>query len=261
MAAENSFGVVIVGNEILSGKRADRHLPHVIDTLAASGLQVAWSRVVSDQRRRLVHELRQTQQDAVPVLCFGGIGATPDDQTRQAAGEAFGCALVRHRDAQALIEQRFGDGAWPVRIRMADLPEDCLLIPNPGSGIPGFTLYNHHFFPGITDIAWPMLDWVLDTVYPSSAGPLQEKSVRIFDVAESELVGLMEELNRRHPGTGLFSLPHRAVNGYVEIGFRGNDGEVESAFSGLVIALERRALCYELVGGELANATISKAAV
>ena len=261
MGAESRFGVVIVGDEILSGKRTDRHLRHVIDTLAARGQQVAWSRVVSDRRDRLVHALRQTRQDAVPVLCFGGIGATPDDQTRQAAGEAFGCTLARHPEAQALIEMRFGGEAWPVRVRMADLPESCQLIPNPCSGVPGFTLYKHHFFPGFTAMAWPMLDWVLDTSYPSCTRPLQERSVRVFDVAESELVGLMEELNGSHPGAGLFSLPRMAAIKSVEIGFRGEHGRVEPAFSELVMALDRRALHYELAGGKRTNAAIRQAAV
>ncbi len=249
MAAESSFGVVIVGDEILSGKRNDRHLPHVIDTLAARGIEVAWSRIVSDKRSRLVHELRQTQQDSVPVLCFGGIGATPDDQTRQAAGEAFGWALARHPGVLDIIERRFGSEAWPIRVRMADLPDGCLLIPHPSGGIPGFTLYNHHFFPGFPELAWPMLDWVLDTYYPSCASPRQEKSVRVIAVAESELVGLMEALSRRHPGARLFSLPHMGMINSVEIGFRGEHHSIEPAFSELVVALDRRALCYELPGG------------
>ncbi len=261
MGAESRFGVVIIGDEILSGKRTDRHLPHVIDTLAVRGQQVAWSRVVSDRRDGLVHTLRQTRQEAVPVLCFGGIGATPDDQTRQAAGEAFGCTLARHAEAQALIERRFGAEAWPVRVRMADLPEGCQLIPNPCSGVPGFSLYRHHFFPGFTAMAWPMLDWVLDTGYPSCSRPRQERSVRVFDVAESELVGLMEALNERHPGAGLFSLPRMAAIKSVEIGFRGEPVRVEPAFSELVMALGRRALHYELANEKRTNAAIRKAAV
>ncbi|MGB5536318.1 MAG: molybdopterin-binding protein, partial [Thiogranum sp.] len=103
------FGMVVIGDEILCGKRTDKHLPHVIEVLQARGMQVGWSRVVGDHRQRLVHELQLSQLDALPVLCFGGIGATPDDQTRQAAAEAFGTGLARHPDAAAMIEDRFGE--------------------------------------------------------------------------------------------------------------------------------------------------------
>jgi len=131
MSAVTQFGVVVIGDEILCGKRTDKHLPHVIEILQVHGMQVAWSRVVGDHRQRLVNELKMTQLDTLPVLCFGGIGATPDDQTRQAAAEAFGTRLHRHPDAAVMIEEQFGEGAYPNRMRMADLPEDCLLIPNP----------------------------------------------------------------------------------------------------------------------------------
>ena len=107
------FGLVVIGDEIICGKRTDKHLPHVIEVLQARGMQVAWSRLVGDHRQRLVHELKTTQQDALPVFCFGGIGITPDDQTRQAAAAAFGTRLARHPDVVAMIEDQFGDDAYP----------------------------------------------------------------------------------------------------------------------------------------------------
>ena len=124
---QSRFGVLVIGDEILSGKRQDKHLAHVIATLGARGASVAWYRVAGDERRALCETLYQTQQDPVPVLCFGGIGATPDDNTREAAAEAFGCSLQTHADALALIESQFGGRARPNRVRMAELPEDCLI--------------------------------------------------------------------------------------------------------------------------------------
>lgn len=255
------FGVLVIGDEILSGKRRDKHFAHVIETLQPRGMSVAWYRVAGDQPRALAAALRETQRDSIPVLCFGGIGATPDDNTRQAAAEAFGCPLETNAEALALIREQFGEATNPGRVRMSRLPENCLLIPNPCNRIPGFTLYEHHFLPGFPELAWPMLDWVLDTGYPSCSRPRQERSVRVFDVAESELVGLMEALNERHPGAGLFSLPRMAAIKSVEIGFRGEAVRVEPAFSELVMALDRRALCYELANEKRTNAAIRKAAV
>jgi len=245
MSDITQFGVVVIGDEMLCGKRTDKHLPHVIEVLQARGMQVAWSRLVGDHRQRLVHELQTTQMDDLPVLCFGGIGATPDDQTRQAAAEAFGTGLARHPDAAAMIEEQFGEDAYPNRIRMADLPLDCLLIPNPHNRIPGFTLYDHHFFPGFPSMAWPMLDWVLDHYYPHDAAREMEKSVRVFRARESDLVQFMDELSAGLSGAKLFSLPHMGSRPSIELGFRGEQSVVEAAFSRLVSALSRRGLEFE----------------
>ena len=245
MNEARQFGVVIVGDELLSGKRTDKHLSHVIETLHARGMCVAWSRVAADNHDRLVDELRLTQLDSLPVFCFGGIGATPDDQTRQAAARAFGTRLVRHPGAVGMIEGRFGRKACPDRVRMAELPEDCLLIPNPQSRIPGFTLFDHHFFPGFPSLAWPMLDWVLDQYYCHDMLPEVEQSVRVFDVHESSLIQLMDELSANHPRAKIFSLPHMAAVDSIELGFRGEQAAVEAAFSDLLAALKTRAVEFE----------------
>ena len=245
MNEARQFGVVIVGDELLSGKRTDKHLSHVIETLHARGMCVAWSRVAADNHDRLVDELRLTQLDSLPVFCFGGIGATPDDQTRQAAARAFGTRLVRHPGAVGMIEGRFGRKACPDRVRMAELPEDCLLIPNPQSRIPGFTLFDHHFFPGFPSLAWPMLDWVLDQYYCHDMLPEVEQSVRVFDVHESSLIQLMDELSAKHPRAKIFSLPHMAAVNSIELGFRGEQAAVEAAFSDLLAALKTRAVEFE----------------
>lgn len=255
------FAVVIVGDELLSGKRTDKHLPHVIEVLQARGMQVAWSRVVSDHKQRLVRELKLTQLDSLPVFCFGGIGATPDDQTRQAAAEAFGTRLVRHPAAVGMIEDRFGREAYPDRVRMADLPEDCLLIPNPHSRIPGFTLFDHHFFPGFPSMAWPMLDWVLDHYYCHDMLPEVEKSVRVFDTHESALIQLMDELSAIHCRAKLFSLPHMAAVNSIELGFRGEQAVVEAAFSDMLAALTMRALEFERLDQGAVTSALRQAVV
>jgi molybdopterin-biosynthesis enzyme MoeA-like protein len=240
-----SVGALIVGDELLLGRREDRHLPHLIDTLARRGMQLAWARYAGDERDRLAEELRQTQLYDVPVLCFGGIGATPDDQTRAAAAQAFGCELVRHPEAVRLIESQFGAEAYPHRIRMAELPEDCLLIPNPVNNIPGFTLFDHHFMPGFPRMAWPMLDWVLQRYFLQPGAQLAERALRVFGVRESDLVELMETLVLRHPDAKLFSLPHLGDASSIELGFRGPADAVAKAFADLVAELEGRALSYE----------------
>jgi molybdopterin-biosynthesis enzyme MoeA-like protein len=240
------FGVLVIGDELLSGKRQDRHFAHVIETLRARGHTIAWYRVVADDSNALCKTLRQSQQDCVPVLCFGGIGATPDDNTRQAAAQAFGCRLQVHAEALALIESRFGAAARPNRVRMAELPEGCLLIPNPRNRIAGFTLYEHHFFPGFPDMAWPMLDWVLERYYPRCASSMvYESSLRVFGVPESELLDLMERMTLDFPAARLFSLPRLGDPVSIELGFRGERRVVDAAFACLQSELTQRRLLFE----------------
>jgi len=243
-----NFGVLVVGDEILSGKRQDEHLARVIHLLRERGQSVAWYRVASDDRQSLSETLRQTQQGSLPVFCFGGIGATPDDNTRQAAARAFGCPLQVHTEALALIEAQFGAAARPNRVRMAELPEDCLLIPNPVNRIPGFTLYEHHFLPGFPCMAWPMLVWVLERYYPADESTtLCERSLRVAGVPESELLDLMEMLVRAFPAARLFSLPRYGEPGSIELGFRGEEPAVNAAFTALAAALGQRQLAFETV--------------
>ena len=106
-----SFGLIIVGDEILSGKRADKHMPKVIELLAARGLALAYADYVGDDPDRITATLRRAFASGDVVFCCGGIGATPDDHTRQCAALALGQALVLHPEARALIRERMQDVA------------------------------------------------------------------------------------------------------------------------------------------------------
>ena len=109
------FGLIIVGDEILSGKRADKHLARVIGLLSARGLSLSWVRYVGDDPRRLTADLRDAFGGTDAVFCCGGIGATPDDHTRQCAAAALGVDLALHPQARELILQRMRDlGAFIV---------------------------------------------------------------------------------------------------------------------------------------------------
>src|SRR6266478_1039991 len=96
-----TIGALIIGDEILSGKRQDRHLAHVIDTLRSRGLTLDWARLEADDRGRLIAVLRESFARGDIVFSFGGVGATPDDHTRQAAAAALGVDLARHPQAVA----------------------------------------------------------------------------------------------------------------------------------------------------------------
>ena len=105
----SSFGLIIIGDEILSGKRQDKHMTQVIQLLQARGLSLAWCQLVGDDRQRITAALAQAFQSGDTVFSCGGIGATPDDHTRQCAGAALGRELELHPQARDLIESRMRD--------------------------------------------------------------------------------------------------------------------------------------------------------
>jgi molybdopterin-biosynthesis enzyme MoeA-like protein len=247
-----NIGALIIGDEILSGKRADKHLPHVIATLAARGLALDFVHYLGDDRERLTALLRDSFARGDLLFSFGGIGATPDDHTRQAAAVALGLPLVRHPEAMAEIEARFGAEAYPHRVLMAEFPEGARVIPNPVNRIAGFAIRDHHFFPGFPQMAWPMLDWVLATWYADLRRvPPQERAIVVHGAGESQLLPLMEANVARFPKLKLFSLPSFMPDGgrRIELGVKGDPGEVDAAIAHLRVGVEAAGFSWEPIEG------------
>jgi len=189
------------------------------------------------------------------VFSTGGIGATPDDHTRQCAARALDVPLVLHPQAQALIEQRMQDQAKEQgkvydptaadnlhRLNMGVFPQGADIIPNPYNKIPGFSVGRVHFVPGFPVMAWPMMEWVLDTLYPTlfKSQSWQERSVIVFGAMEATLTPLMEQLERDHLGIKVFSLPsvdHPEFGRHIELGVKGAPSQVGPAYAALLAGL------------------------
>jgi len=243
-----AIGVVVVGDEILSGKRQDRHLAHAIETLGARGLSVDWAHYAGDDADHLTALYRDTFAHGDLVFSFGGIGATPDDRTRQAAAAALGVALERHPEAVAEIEARFGSEAYPHRVLMAEFPAGARIIPNPFNRIAAFSVRDHHFMPGFPQMAWPMMDWVLATHYPAlKREPPVERAIAVFDAGESQLLPLMDENVARFPRVKLFSLPAFLPGGgrRIELGVRGPRAVADAALEHLVAGVRAAGFRFE----------------
>jgi molybdenum cofactor synthesis domain-containing protein len=233
-----AFGLIVIGDEILSGRREDKHFPAIRQLLADRGLRLAWVNYLGDDRQRLTETLRQSFANSDVVLSTGGIGATPDDHTRQAAAAALGLPLALHPEAAALIAERTREVNLPLtpeRLRMGEFPQGATLIPNPVNRIPGFSLRDHHFVPGFPAMAWPMLEWVLDTRYRQffHGEPVAEASFVVHGLAEATLTPLMEAVERELPGVRVFSLPHldpeRRTAYRIELGAKGEATAVSEA--------------------------------
>lgn len=232
------FGLIIVGDEILSGKRTDRHLPFAIELLNRYGHELSWVSIVGDQYEILRDCLQASMSKSDIVFSFGGIGATPDDITRQCAADAAGTKLERHKEAAALINNRFGHDTTDRRLQMADLPSGATLIPNPVNQVAGFSLDNHHFVPGFPQMAHPMLEWVMQKKYAKlkRAADL-EKICVIKNSPESELIPTMKSILADYPAIRLSSLPSTQKDGIVELGIKGRKIDVKDAYKALTSAL------------------------
>ncbi len=263
-----SFGLIIVGDEILSGKRADKHLAKTIEILGARGLALSYAQYVGDEPGRITATLAQAfaaaRERGDVVFSCGGIGATPDDHTRQCAARALGAELVLHPQARELIIERMQDVAREQglpfepdrpdnvhRLNMGVFPAGSHIIPNPYNKIPGFRCEAGpgavHFLPGFPVMAWPMMEWVLDTHYLQLQRLRShvEKSVIVLGAMEAALTPLMESLEAAHPGIRIFSLPsvdHPQYGRHIELGVKGEAEAVEPAYRSLMQGLEAAGL-------------------
>lgn len=240
-----AIGVIIIGDEILSGRRSDKHLAHAIEVLVARGMRLSWARYCGDERPRLIELFKQSFGSGDIVFSFGGIGATPDDHTRQCAAAALDVDIALHPEAEREIRARFGAETTPQRLMMGEYPVGSEIIPNPYNRIPGFRIREHHFLPGFPQMAWPMMEWVLDTHYRHlhHAEPWVEEAITVFDAMEGQLIDLMTALEQRH-GVTVFSLPTLAGpdgRRQVELGAKGRSAQaVEAAMREMKSEIDRR---------------------
>jgi molybdenum cofactor synthesis domain-containing protein len=257
------FCLIVIGDEIMSGKRADKHLPKVIEMMAERGLQLTYAEYVGDSPDRITATLKRAFDSGDVVFCTGGIGATPDDHTRQCAAKALGVDLALHPQAEALIRERMQDTARdngtvyePAhpdnihRLNMGVFPLGAHIIVNPYNKIPGFSCVGKtgqgavHFVPGFPVMAWPMVAAVLDSQYVEyfQKSAFVEKSVIVFGSMEAMLTPLMLELEKNHAGIKVFSLPsvdHPIYGRHIELGVKGEPAAVNQAYPALLAGLHK----------------------
>lgn len=247
------IGLVIIGDELLTAKRTDTHLPFAIQALKKRGLELSWVRMVGDDRELLVQTFRETLADGAVVFSFGGIGATPDDITRQCSAEALGLALELHPEGVKILEDQFGKEARPNRIRMVDFPAGAGLIPNPVNRVPGYSIQHHHFVPGFPSMSHPMLEWVLDTHYAEHChcNSVVEVRLHVLNTPESELIGIMEALLSDYPDIKISCLPSTKDHGsLIDLGIKGEPDQVVLADERFLAFLNDREIEYRRFDAE-----------
>ena len=259
-----AFGLIIIGDEILSGRRSDKHFSKVVELLKARGLSLSWAEIVGDDRARITATLRRTFASDDIVFSCGGIGATPDDHTRQCAAAALGVPLVLHPQAKEQIAERIRDMAREAKVdldpqhpdnvnrfRMGEFPQGADIIPNPYNKIPGFSIRHgegaHYFVPGFPVMAWPMIEWVLESHYAHLFHRQShiEKSVLVYGAIEARLTPMMEAIEQEFPLVKVFSLPNvgdAQTRRHIELGVKGEPAQTEAAFARMLAELKHMQL-------------------
>ena len=252
------IGLIIIGDEILSGKRQDKHLSKFIELLTARGMALDWAQYLGDDRAHITAQLRNAFASGDIVISCGGIGATPDDHTRQAAAAALDRAVVLHPEARELIWQRIqqmaveqGASLDPEhpdtlrRFQMGEFPVGAEIIPNPYNKIPGFFVGTVYFVPGFPVMAHPMMEWVLDTRHADlhRSRVAQEKSMIVQGSMEATLTPLMEAVEAEFAPIKVFSLPsvdHPQWGRHIELGVKGDDAvQLAAAYAALKAGLHQ----------------------
>jgi molybdopterin-biosynthesis enzyme MoeA-like protein len=261
-------GLIIIGDEILSGKRQDKHLAKFIELLVARGMALSWVRYEGDDPEAITAALAAAFASQDLVFSCGGIGATPDDHTRQCAAAALKRPLALHPQAAEFIRERMRDVALEQgkpfepdrpdnlhRLNMGVFPQGARIIPNPFNKIAGFSVEHVHFVPGFPVMAWPMMEWVLDTQYAhlNGSGVQLERSVIVKGSMEATLTPLMEAVEAAHPGVRVFSLPcvddAHTHGRHIDLGVKGRGASVHDAFAQLLAGLHA-------LGAELITETV-----
>lgn len=190
-----NFYAVIIGTELLNGRRVDSHFSFLNSELLKRGWEQKGSFVIKDEPPFIedVFRLIKNDPDAV-MISFGGIGATPDDYTRQAAANVFTSGDMEiNSGAKKAILDKFGSESYPHRINMANLPIDSQLLYNPITNVPGFYLEDRYFFvPGFPSMAHPMIIEALDKLYPKNEAK-NRKTLKAY-CSENDLIDTMKKI-------------------------------------------------------------------
>lgn len=186
---------VIIGSEILNGRRTDKHFDFLKSALAARGYSLYCVEIIKDDAALIKSSFERVKADKQSLLfSFGGIGSTPDDLTRPIAADVFTSGpLIRHTQFEKDIIERFGESAFPNRIHMSDLPSGASLLKNPVNNMSGFYLEERFFFvPGFPEMAHAMVEEAIERFLPQNR-PLYRKTV-LAHCSEERFIPIMRSI-------------------------------------------------------------------
>ena len=230
--------VIVIGNEILSGRTRDANLPYLAERLAALGIRLAEARVIPDRIEAIAATVNETRARYDYVFTTGGIGPTHDDITADAVAQAFGVALEHHPEALAILETQYAEGEFnEARRRMTRVPAGGTLIHNPVSKAPGFQIENVFVMAGVPMIMKEMFEGIRDRLV--GGAPMLTRTIA-SGLAEGQLAGRLGDLQARFPAIDIGSYPYyRAGRFGVAIVLRGIEEDALETAAQAVEALMR----------------------
>jgi molybdenum cofactor synthesis domain-containing protein len=196
--------LIIIGNEILSGRTQDANLAYVANGLNKSGVRLAEVRVVPDIDTKIIKAVNELRIENDYVFTTGGIGPTHDDITSHSIAAAFGVKVIRHPDAEKLLRDHYGADINDSRLKMAEVPEGSDLIPNPVSRAPGFRITNVHVLAGVPRIMKAQFDGVC--LQLAGGKPVKSRSL-VAHLAESVMAEELGKIQERYPSSDVGSYP------------------------------------------------------
>ncbi|MDW3205255.1 MAG: molybdopterin-binding protein [Alphaproteobacteria bacterium] len=207
MAESVGAALIIIGNEILSGRTHDKNIPHIAERLNSVGVRLMEVRVIPDLPDVIVRTIKEVSAAFDYVFTTGGIGPTHDDITADCVAEAFGVDLPVNADALRRLELHYANTDLDLneaRMRMARIPVGATLIDNPVSAAPGFRIGNVHVMAGVPKIMQAMLDGILPTL--KGGRPMQSVTIR-SSLPEGMVAAGLGELAKTHPDIDFGSYP------------------------------------------------------
>lgn len=199
--------MLVIGDEILSGRTRDSNMFHLAKALTEHGIELREARMIGDDHDVIVRHVRELSGSVDHVFTSGGIGPTHDDITAEAVADAMGAACGIRDDARAILQAHYDKSGMELnaaRLRMARIPDGASLIDNPISAAPGFTLGNVHVMAGVPTIFESMLESVLPTL--TGGAPMVSASLRV-ERGEGDIAGPLGDLAEANPDVSLGSYP------------------------------------------------------
>ena len=205
--------VIIIGNEILSGRTQDKNIAFLGERLNALGINLAEVRIVPDKEHRIIEAVKTLHTTYDYVFTTGGIGPTHDDITAESIANAFGVPIELNPEAVRMLEERYEpDMLNESRLRMARIPKGAILIENPISKAPGFKIENVYVLAGVPEIAQAMFESVAQTL--KTGEPIVSATVLCAGLPEGNLAGPLSDIQKRHPDVDIGSYPYWRIGAF-----------------------------------------------
>tara|TARA_Y100001956_G_scaffold17671_1_gene17215 strand:- start:164 stop:889 length:726 start_codon:yes stop_codon:yes gene_type:complete len=239
MMQNPTAAMLVIGDEILSGRTRDSNMHHLANELTKHGIDLKEARMVSDEAEAITNAVKVLAASYDHVFTSGGIGPTHDDITAECIAAAFDTPIGVRDDARAILQahyDRSGQELNEARLRMARIPDGAALIDNPISAAPGFTLKNVHVMAGVPTVFQTMVASILPTF--TGGAPLLSQSLRV-ERGEGDIAAPLTALAEAYPDLSFGSYPFSQNGIYgTNIVIRGQDGvQLDQAMTALSEAM------------------------